>query len=98
MEATDRSISPLMITSVMMTATITFSIDSWNRLIWFWTVRKSGEASVFSTKRAMKTRSTNPSQLRRLFRVPAMLSGLPCGAGYRRGNGLRVLRCLPSRR
>ena len=30
-DATDRSISPLMITKVIATATITFSIDSWNR-------------------------------------------------------------------
>ena len=29
-EATERSISPLMITRVMITATIAFSIESWN--------------------------------------------------------------------
>ena len=38
-EATDRSISPLMMTKVMARTTIAFSTLSWNRLIWFWTVR-----------------------------------------------------------
>ena len=31
-DATDRSISPLMITSAMMSATMIFSIESWNTL------------------------------------------------------------------
>ena len=38
-EATDRSISPLTMTNVMIRTTIAFSTLSWNRLIWFWTVR-----------------------------------------------------------
>ena len=38
-DATERSISPLMMTKVMIRTTIAFSMPSWNRLIWFWTVR-----------------------------------------------------------
>ena len=38
-EATERSISPLMMTSVIISATMLFSIDSWNRLTMFPTPR-----------------------------------------------------------
>ena len=38
-DATDRSISPLTMTNVMIRTTMAFSTLSWNRLIWFWTVR-----------------------------------------------------------
>jgi hypothetical protein len=34
-EATDRSISPPMITNVIASATIAFSMLSWSRLTWF---------------------------------------------------------------
>ena len=34
-EATDRSISPLMMTNAITRTTIAFSMPSWNRLIWF---------------------------------------------------------------
>ena len=38
-EATDRSISPLMMTNVMTRTTIAFSTLSSKRLTWFWSVR-----------------------------------------------------------
>jgi len=38
-EATDRSISPLMMISVMTSATMIFSIESWNRFTMFSTPR-----------------------------------------------------------
>ncbi len=46
--ATERSISPLMMTKVMTRATMIFSTDNWNMLIWLPTVRKTGEFAVFS--------------------------------------------------
>ena len=42
-DATDRSISPLMMTKVMITATMTFSIDSRNRFTKLSTSRYTGE-------------------------------------------------------
>ncbi len=40
-EPTDRSISALMMTKAMTRAMMIFSTESWKRLIWFETVRKS---------------------------------------------------------
>ena len=41
-EATDRSISPLMMTKVMIRITMAFSMPSWKRLTWLLMVRKFG--------------------------------------------------------
>jgi hypothetical protein len=42
MEATERSISPLMITKAIARMTIAFSMPSWKRLTWLPTVMKFG--------------------------------------------------------
>ena len=38
-DATERSISPEMMTNVIITTTMAFSIDSWNRFTRLWTPR-----------------------------------------------------------
>ncbi len=76
-EATERSISALMMTRVMISATMIFSIESWKRLIWFWIVRNSGAKLALSAKVARKTARRPVSQgVRNL-----VMAGPPCAVG-----------------
>src|SRR5690606_17820597 len=64
-DPTDRSISALTMISVIASATTTFSIESWNRLIWLATVRYCGDSAVLIAMVATSATSRKPSQLLR---------------------------------
>ena len=61
-EATERSISPPMMTSAMVSATMLFSIESWNRLTKFPTLRKYGDPTLLNATIATKSASIIVSQ------------------------------------
>src|SRR4051794_1246156 len=64
-EATERSISPLMMTKVMIRTTIAFSIPSWKRFTWLLMVRKFGTRVMLYARTTRRTTRSSPSQLRR---------------------------------
>src|SRR5215217_4720931 len=64
-EATDRSISPLMMTKVMIRTTIAFSIPNWKRFTWLLMVRKFGTRVTLYARTTRRTTRSSPSQLRR---------------------------------
>ncbi len=62
-EATERSISALMMMKVMASATMIFSIDSWNRLIWFCSVRNCGTMAELTETVTIRMTSSRPSHV-----------------------------------
>ena len=62
-EATERSISALMIINTITRAIIIFSIDNSKIFIWLSMLRKDSELNVFTTIIKSKIKLRNPSQL-----------------------------------
>jgi len=86
-EATERSISALRMTRVMTSATMIFSMESWNRLIWFCSVRNSGAKPALSARVARKTARRPVSQgVRNLVTAFPLSSAGPAG-GWRACRG-----------
>src|SRR5687768_6919991 len=74
-EATERSISPLMMMKAIASATMIFSIESWNRLVWLITPRYAGDRAALIPTTAAKIASSSPSQpiSRRQLRAKGLL-------------------------
>ena len=79
-EPTERSISALMMTKVMASATITFSIESWKRLIWLARVMNCGVSKLLMPTTSSRTDKSRPSQLRKRDRTAevAFMRSLLC--------------------
>ena len=64
-DATDKSISPLMMTKVMIRTTIAFSMPNWKRFTWLLMVRKFGTRVMLYASTTRSTTRSSPSQLRK---------------------------------
>ncbi len=68
-EATDRSISAFRIIKTMTKATMIFSIDNSNILIWLSMLRKDSELRALTKMTDTRIRLRNPSQLLNFFKI-----------------------------